>query len=156
MLVGISGYEDSDWEYQPDATHHNQYKGSTTPGQTSDRSTISYLCAQCHGQFHSPIDNLNEGGSSSPWLRHPTEYAMKNSGEYANYGGGSHTYLPATPLGSTDISSPVATITYSNDSIVTCVSCHRAHGSEYYKAMRWGYAESNTGGLCVNCHTSKD
>lgn len=157
MLVGIAGYEDSDWEYKPDSSHHNQYKGSSTPGQVTDRSTISYLCAQCHGQFHSPVTNLsNEAGGGSPWLRHPTEYSMKASGEYGQYGGDSHTYLPATPLASTSVNNVVATITFTNDSIVNCLSCHRAHGSAYYKSMRWNYAGLSGSGLCVNCHTSKD
>lgn len=153
MLVGIAGYEDSDWEYQPDSSHHNQYYGSTTPGQQSDPSTINYLCAQCHGQFHSPVTNLsNEVGGSSPWLRHPTEYSMKETGEYANYS----EYLPATPLASTEISAIVSTVTFVNDTIVSCISCHRAHGSPYYKSMRWDYAGDSSGGLCVNCHSSKN
>lgn len=159
MLVGISGYEDSDWEYQPDSSNHNQYRGSTTPGQTADQSTISYLCAQCHGQFHSPIENLSDiAGGGSPWLRHPTEYSMNDSGEYGNYGGVDNSYLPETPLASTKTHNVdvVSTISFSNDSIVTCISCHRAHGSPYYKSMRWDYAGDSSGGLCVNCHTSKN
>ena len=158
MLVGIAGYEDSDWEYRPDSSNHNQYRGSTTPGQTADQSTISYLCAQCHGQFHSPIENISnlvDGGS--PWLRHPTEYSMVNSGEYANYGGNDNSYQVATPLASSSTHNVdvVSTIGFTNDSIVTCISCHRAHGSPYYKLMRWDYAGDSSGGLCVNCHTSK-
>ena len=154
MLVGIAGYEDGDWEYRPTSTAHNQYKGIDSPGQITDTSTISYLCAECHGTFHQNV------GFSSPWLRHPVDYALSNTAlnsEYREYGGVGHNYLPATPLAAADISSVISTINFtSNDSIVTCLSCHRAHGSPYYKAMRWGYAESNDGGLCSNCHTSKD
>lgn len=150
MLVGIAGYEDPTWEYQPTSSKHNQYKGTITADQTD---TISYLCAQCHGQFHSS-DTV---GTGSPWLRHPTDYAMKSTGEYANYGGNNiNDYQPATPLASSNINTVVSKITFFNDSIVTCLSCHRAHGSPYYKAMRWDYAGSNTGGLCANCHTSKN
>lgn len=160
MLVGIAGYEDSDWEYLPTQTSHNQYRGSTTPGQTADTDTISYLCAQCHGQFHSPIDNLSDvSGGGSPWLRHPTEFSMNKSGEYASYGGlGTNSYQVATPLASSKIHNVdvVSTINFGEDSIVTCLSCHRAHGSPYYKSMRWDYAGDSTGGLCVNCHTSKN
>ncbi len=154
MLVGVAGFEDSDWEYRPNLTEHNQYKGIDSPGQMTDRSTMSYFCAECHGTFH----QSNE--ISSPWLRHPTDYALSNTAfdsEYRGYGGASHSYLPSTPLASSDINSVVSTINFtSSDSIVTCLSCHRAHGSPYYKALRWGYIESNDGGLCSNCHTTKD
>ena len=154
MLVGISGYEASNWEYRPTNTSHNQYKGIDSPGQTTDQSTISYLCAECHGTFH------QSNGNNSPWLRHPTDFALSNtapSSEYREYGGIGNNYLPATPLASSDINTVISTINFtSNDSIVTCISCHRAHGSPYYKAMRWGYIESNDGGLCSNCHTTKN
>ncbi len=154
MLVGISGLEANNWEYRPTATSHNQYKGIDSPGQTSDQSTISYFCAECHGTFH------QSSGSSSPWLRHPTDFALSNTdpaSEYREYGGIGNSYLPATPLASADINTVISTINFtSNDSIIACISCHRAHGSPYYKAMRWGYIESNDGGLCSNCHTSKN
>jgi len=145
MLVGIAGYEDSDWEYQPTSTAHNQYKGSDG---TIDNSTISYLCAQCHGVFH-------DGSNGSPWLRHPSDFSMSRAtgSEYSSY----TVYLPATPLASTEIPDSVTSdITSGSSDIVTCLSCHRAHGSPYYKSMRWGYAESSDGGLCINCHTSKN
>ena len=154
MLVGIAGFENSGWEFRPTATSHNQYKGLNSPGQITDTSTISYLCAECHGIFHQEV------GSGSPWLRHPTDYALSNTdlnSEYRGYGGSSHSYLPATPLASSDVSSIVTTINFtSSDSIINCLSCHRAHGSPYYKALRWGYIESSDGGLCSNCHTSKN
>lgn len=152
MLVGIAGYEDSDWEYLPTVTAHNQYRGSDG---TIDNSTISYLCAQCHGLFH---DGSNDG-NGSPWLRHPTDFSMSNTSvgsEYRSYGGVGNPYLPATPLASSDVTSVASTITFGSSDIVTCLSCHRAHGSPYYKSMRWGYAESSDGGLCNNCHTSKN
>ncbi len=154
MLVGISGFEASNWEYQPSATEHNQYKGIDSPGQTHDTSTISYFCAECHGTYH------QSSGTSSPWLRHPTDFAISNTAdtsEYWEYGGVGNSYLPATPLASSDVSAVISTINFtSSDSIINCLSCHRAHGSPYYKAMRWGYIESNDGGLCSNCHTSKN
>ena len=155
MLVGIAGYEDPDWEYQPTPTAHNQYKGVDGPGGT-DTSTISYLCAQCHGQFH------QNGQTSSPWLRHPTDYDMANSSraEYDAYNGGSGTdnvYSVIAPVASASIDSVLGTVTPAtadDDTLVTCISCHRAHGTPYYKLMRWDYA-GGTGGDCAICHTSK-
>ena len=154
FLVGIEGYEDADWEFRPTRTAHNQYKGLDTP-ETTDTSTISSLCARCHGAYHDGSGNV---GSASPWLRHPTDYDLGNadSSEYGAYGGAGNLYNPAVPVASESVSVIRESITFSNDAIVTCVSCHRAHGSKYYKAMRWDYAGSITGGLCSECHSSKD
>jgi len=158
FLVGIEGYEDPDWEFQPTAGAHNQYKGVDTPA-TIHTSTISSLCARCHGAYHDDSANV---GTGFPWLRHPTDYDMGNADadEYRNYGGsGVNDYVPAVPVASDDIADTgvVSKVAFNNNTaIVTCVSCHRAHGSPYYKAMRWDYAGSVTGGLCSECHSSKD
>jgi len=149
FLLGILGKEDTDWEFTVSSTDHNQYKGIHGGGVNS---TISYLCAECHGEFH-------DGSHNSPWLRHPTDYSMgqtASGSEYRSYGGSGNPYLPATPLASGTVTTVVENITFGSSDIVTCLSCHRAHGSPYYKSMRWGYAESNDGGLCNNCHTSKN
>jgi predicted CXXCH cytochrome family protein len=155
FLVGIEGYEDPEWEFQPDQGNHNQYKGLDSP-ETTNTSTISSLCARCHGAYH---DGGGQVGTGSPWFRHPTDYDMGNAdaAEYGNYGGsGVNAYVPAVPVASETITSVKTSVTFANDTIVTCVSCHRAHGSPYYKAMRWNYAGSATGGLCSECHSSKD
>lgn len=154
FLVGIEGYEDSNWEFRPTPRAHNQYKGLNNP-ETQHSNTISSLCARCHGAYHDGSGNV---GTGSPWLRHPTDYDMGNTGfssEYRNYGGAGNSYNPAVPLASENVSTVRENIAFSNDSIVTCVSCHRAHGSKYYKAMRWNYAGSVNGGLCIECHSSK-
>lgn len=156
FLLGVAGYEDAAWEFRPTATQHNQYKGVDNPG-TSATDTISSLCARCHGAYHNDASYL--GGSSSPWLRHPTDYDMGNTAAgspYRDYGGTNNTYQPAVPVGSSDISTVQETIDFNGDAIVTCLSCHRAHGSPHYKAMRWDYAGSVTGGLCTECHSNKD
>lgn len=150
MLVGLAGYEDPDWEYQPTTTAHNQYKGVSG---TTDNSTMSSLCARCHGQFHSGSE------FGSPWLRHPVDYDMgstSQSSEYRSYGGsGTNAYRPDTPVASVNVSQPVSVVSFAGDTIISCVSCHRAHGSPNYKMMRWNYAES-IGTGCAACHTSKD
>ena len=80
---GIHGIEDSDWEWTASdgTTDHNQYKGVNGNSSYGDKTTISYLCAECHGQFHSSI------GSASPWLRHPTDIVLPSdtSKEYYMY-----------------------------------------------------------------------
>jgi hypothetical protein len=165
FLVGIAGYEDSDWEYRPTTSAHNQYKGVDDPGQTSDKSTISYLCAQCHGAFHDGTGNI---GSASPWLRHPTDLDLGSAtgSEYANYNNGGTLYSLIAPVGRDTVpataQTSVTTSKPGNDTaIVTCISCHRAHGTPYDDLLRWNYTGiSAAGGAsdagCFICHTTKD
>jgi hypothetical protein len=150
MLIGVAGYEDSDWEYHSTVSAHNQYKGAT--GGT-DNSTISSLCARCHGNFHAA------SAPGSPWLRHPIDYDMGSTAansEYRAYGGVNiNAYRPDIPVASVNVGAPLTKVTFAGDTIVACVSCHRAHGSPYHKMMRWDYA-GGIGGGCTACHTSKD
>jgi hypothetical protein len=86
---------------------------------------------------------------------------MGNTGgstEYRDYpGDASHTYSVIAPVASTDVSSVVSSVTFADDTIVTCISCHRAHGTLYFKLMRWDYKNwpGGTNG-CNVCHTEKD
>ena len=148
MLVGIAGYEDPQWELNVDSSAHNQYKGADG---TRDDSTISSLCIRCHGEFH------NQGSSS--WIRHPVDYDMANTAadsEVRGYGGDTHQYQPAVPVASFNVSRPLSQVSMQGgEAIVTCLSCHRAHGSPYDKMMRFNYADS-LGDGCIVCHTSKD
>jgi len=175
FLKGVLGLEDSDWEYQPTATAHNQYKGVDRTAETeNDATTISSLCAQCHGDFHNGTGNIASSGFASPWVRHPTDFDMNNvkgdatNGytEYAYYNGGDpvngNTYSVEAPVASADVSAVKSTVlAAADDAIVTCVSCHRAHGSPYDDLLRWDYSTmdahagaSNRG--CFVCHTTKD
>ena len=144
FLDGILGTEDSDWEQDNTNTNHNEYKGWTN---FTTASTMSYFCAQCHENFHSDSGT----GTSSPWLRHPTDSVLKNSGEYASY----TTYSMTAPVARPDLGNLPSTpdIVRPGTDIVMCLSCHRAHGSPYYKMMRWNNKANMTG--CVVCHTSK-
>ncbi len=165
FLAGILGIEDSDWEYtaSDNSTDHNEYKGANGNASYADKTTISYLCAECHGYFHSQI-----GGSTHPWLRHPTDIALPGSGtEYYYYNGGTGTgnpYSVVAPVGEVDLSNGVQSTvnpgTGTND-IVLCISCHRAHGSENADLLRWDYSTctagstTSTGCGCFICHTQK-
>jgi hypothetical protein len=166
FLVGIKGYEDPDHEYKPTTSAHNQYKGVDSPGQIADTSTISYFCAECHGQFHNALTNLTSG-LGSPWLRHPTDLDLGSATgtEYAGYNDGNAAYNLSSPVGSADVSAVLPEVTTSkpgNDTaIVTCISCHRAHATPYADILRWNYGgisaaggDSNAG--CFVCHTTKD
>ncbi len=161
FLYGIRGIEDSDWEYTASPSDHNQYY-AVDGATSSDTETISYLCAECHGTFHASSGSSNVG-TASPWLRHPTDYDMNNvsSKEYGEYpGNGTGTYSLLAPVGSNNLAGGVRStvLTSTGDAIVTCISCHRAHGSPNSAILRWNYKAwpgAGTNG-CAVCHTSKD
>ena len=155
FLDGILGTEDDDWEQNDGNTTHNEYKGAV--GFT-DTSTISSVCGQCHGDFHSS----GGVGSNSPWLRHPTDIVLPStsSKEYQYYNGGAGgtaatAYSMLAPLARPDLANITDTSKINpGTDIVMCLSCHRAHGSPNYKMIRWNNKENMTG--CVVCHTSKN
>ncbi|MDL1969471.1 MAG: hypothetical protein LWW94_00580 [Candidatus Desulfofervidaceae bacterium] len=164
FLAGIHGIEDSDWEYSATdgTTDHNEYKGASSNQDYADKTTISYLCAECHGYFHSEI-----GGTSHPWLRHPTDIVLPAAGEYQYYngnttgGGSASDYSIVAPVGMATLSSRSTATPGTSDAIVLCISCHRAHGSEYPDLLRWDYSTMEAGGGagnvgCFICHTQKD
>lgn len=172
FLKGVLGLEDSGWEYQPTETNHNQYYGvdKTSDLTTSlDTGTISYLCAECHGNFHSGDDGLGAIDTpdtiGSPWIRHPTDFDMgsvASKPDYSGYGGGGHTYSVIAPVASEDVSTTISTV-YNNsgDAVVMCLSCHRAHGTPFDDLLRWDYdtcssASGNDVCGCFECHTTKD
>lgn len=145
FLTGIKGLEAADWEFVVNETDHNQYKG----GAGTD--TITELCAGCHGDFHL--------SGSSPFLRHPTDVDLPDVGsntEYEAY----ITYKPETPVASSDLSLGVLEDVTGSDTkrIVTCISCHRAHGTPWDALLRWDYKSWPGGGYdgCGGCHSTKN
>ena len=161
MLNGVEGKEwntagttAGKWEFKPTNSAHNQYKAiHRTSETTKDSTTISYLCGQCHGNFHSGTDNL---GNNSPWLRHPTDVQLPSGGEYSAY----TTYSVVAPVGSNTVTDVFETVNPgTTNCIVTCISCHRAHGTKYDKLMRWNYNSTILSTAlygCSKCHTSKN
>ena len=163
-----------------------------------DAKTISYLCAECHGNFHSGTDiiyNSTTIADANPWLRHPTDFSLQTTAadteyrDYANasgtlYATGTSAYNYIAPLASANVSAgddnnkkastttpPTGAISdpfaVADNDIVTCLSCHRAHGSAYADLLRWDYTDMQAGsggdGVnkfankgCFACHTTKD
>ncbi len=171
FLLGIKGREDSDYEYQPSSTAHNQYFGEArTSDATNLTTTMSYYCGTCHGVFHSEAsspsaDGLIGSGTttfSSAWYRHPVDIDLQaKGGEYANY----TTYNPIVPVATSDSSITLVTTTVqtAGNGLVTCISCHRAHGSPYADLLRWQYSDmivkttgAGQGKGCFVCHSTKD
>jgi len=153
-FYGVAGIEDGDWEYTVSSSDHNEYCGAVSSEDYSGAShSISRYCAACHWGFY--------GDSTGHWKRHPSDYALPDSGEYADY----TTYNPLAPIArpeSTLTSMTVAssTVTPGEDQ-VSCLSCHRPHGSPYPDMLRWDYENECKAGTadpdcgCFVCHTKK-
>ncbi|MBU0480104.1 MAG: hypothetical protein KKG47_03265 [Proteobacteria bacterium] len=164
----VRGIEDPDWEYET-ATDHNLYLRSD-PSLT-DPLSIGRFCAGCHGAFHAqgvidPIFGVVNGGDpntddiagNNPWLRHPSNVNIPNNGEYAAIIGS--TYNPTVPVAKPLAGNP-STVEAGDQ--VMCLSCHRAHASQYPDALRFPYntmtAHNGTGNVtdgCFYCHREKD
>ena len=165
---GVEGFEDPDWEQTKNDLKHNEYKGgvlTSSGGHGVDKSMSDY-CAGCHQKFH----DTSFVGTSSPWLRHPNNYALPDDPdkEYCLYntsnGSDIGFYNPQAPVARPDLSSystSSRTVTPGTDQVF-CLSCHRPHGTEYKDILRWNYDGMIAGGGgddgtgCFICHTTKD
>ncbi|RMF99846.1 MAG: hypothetical protein D6726_12305, partial [Nitrospirae bacterium] len=113
--------------------------------------TISGFCATCHGVFHS-LSGIG-GDTAPPFRRHPTDIVLPNTGEFTNY----TTYNLDAPVARTTVpSNSSSTVTPGTD-VVMCLSCHKAHATDYDDMLRWDYSAITTGGSggCLICHTGK-
>ena len=158
---GVKGYEYKDWEaghpnLAPGGTAHNEYiGGAAATGYGFSQSGgagngVTAFCTGCHGDF-----SHGGQGSSSPWEMHPSDAKIPNSGEYADaFGAG---YDPLVPVARTSLPSSDPSKVDIGTDLVQCLSCHRPHGSPYFKLMRWDYKNWPGGGdnKCTVCHTTK-
>jgi predicted CXXCH cytochrome family protein len=166
FLSGVKGGEDDDWEYSAASNDHNEYFGADVgarSGQTSQSSveTMSEFCASCHGIFH--MTGLSDGRgisptNASPWIRHPSDFMIPSSTPYSNY----VTYELTARVARTTLPDPASSDTQiGSNSIVFCLSCHKAHASRQPDMLRYSYSAMTTGGssssnkLCFACHTDK-
>ena len=163
-MVGI---EDPLWEQNADADDHNiYYKGTGSDVETPQ--SMGKFCSGCHAHYHSPgfpgdLWGIDNGGGSNPWLRHPADFAIPDSGEYKASNGGivGAAYDPTVPVGKS-LSGTDDTIVEVGDTVM-CLSCHRAHGSQYPDMLRWDYSlmltktvGAGAGKGCFTCHSAKD
>lgn len=112
-------------------------------------ATISELCAKCHGDFH----GTDDVGSSGAWIRHPSDVALPTGwtmgGVYAFDGDDAKN----NPFGYDNA------VYTANPTQVTCLSCHRAHGTANNDLLRWAYSTQSAGGGhdygCLGCHNKQ-
>jgi len=162
---GVSGMEDSDWQFTSSATDHNEYFGTTgnetmpTTGFFNLGHTTTAFCCGCHGNFHQ--QKIND-----VWVRHPADAIIQDALEYStafNAVAGVGVYDPQVPVARPDFTGwtiPSGDVTLGTD-MVMCLSCHKAHGSPYPDMLRWDYSEMIAGdntksGGCFSCHTQKN
>lgn len=164
--IGIKGIEDPDWEKAVTSSQHNVYSGTTlvypqTYG-APNLDTIGQMCAGCHGNFHDTMNSGQNGGGndvSGVWIRHPSDVLIPASGEYAAY----TEYNPLAPVAKVALEA-VSSVVVPGTDVVTCISCHRPHGSPYPDMLRWNYDSCVAGAGdtevvecgCFVCHTAKD
>lgn len=167
---GVVGIEDAEWEQNPSSSNHNAYQGTTNlynRAKTNDNYSIGEFCAGCHGDYHFAMNTGQPGGDlSGAWIRHPSDVVIPNSGEYATaFAGPDGDYNPLVPVAKSTAlvagDENFATVTINSD-VVTCISCHRPHGSPYPDMLRWDYSNDCDAGTasadcgCFYCHTAKD
>jgi predicted CXXCH cytochrome family protein len=173
FLGGIKGLENTDWNWNETAQNHNEYYGVNSPANRqydsgkiyTNRDTISFLCAECHGVLHT--DAANDFSGRTPWRRHPTDIALPGgTTEYADYNpDNGNQYSVEAPVAREAVPISSGSTVSPNSSgitgaIVMCLSCHRAHGSNQNDLLRWDYGnmaagDPNSGG-CFTCHTRKN
>jgi hypothetical protein len=175
FLLGVQGLEQP---YAPDRWQnvtpfiHNEYFDDPFPAQQyrlcstchfgspqatltsyikTPRNSISAFCETCHSQFHSSEQSM-------AFLRHPADFVIPNTGEYANY----RTYELTAPVARPTVYEQSSDIVNPGRDIVMCLTCHEAHASPYdgmlrfdYSKMVAGHAGSAAGTGCFACHTSK-
>ncbi len=181
FLLGVKGYEVSDWK-NSSPTHHNEYYGLKVPyddlnmnckchsGSVGSYSmipvppdgTIGEFCATCHPNFHNAKGTADWPNVASPWLRHPSDYALPNRGEYANYNNGTLIYSTTAPVARTTwpITEISSSVTPGEDAVM-CLSCHYAHAGPYPDMLKWDYSKCTSNSAspsecgCIICHSAK-
>ncbi len=165
FLYRVRGGENTSWLNIAN-NNHNEYRGAAYAVRSSQNytwgdgdcvTTISDLCGECHGMYH--LSGSGGIGTGSPWLRHPTDAVIPNTGEYNTIttAGG---YNEDTPVGRQTVPNAISQNVALNSDVVVCLSCHGAHGTPYQDLLKWNYINTS-GGMpqgtgCTYCHTGKD
>lgn len=178
FLLGVKGLENQTDKWQNKSeTSHNEYFGQPSPqrlgcnggdlschgagGIRPPSNTISEFCATCHGNFHTLETATSDGVGSgvSPFIRHPTDYTLPDTDEYASY----TAYSTEAPIARIVVPDTASATVMPGSDTVMCLSCHAAHATDYPDMLRWDYgnmvahnAGASAGTGCFVCHTTKD
>jgi len=149
----VQGVPADDYEKALNADPSNGDLHNTYSAETTDPS-ISELCAKCHSNFHGTPEDT---GGSSPFVRHPTDVTIPATWEIISDFTDQWTNRPQAwrdhPLGFTNLGAGGQTAANAR---VTCLSCHRAHGTANNDLLRWPYDSQDAGSGndygCLGCH----
>jgi hypothetical protein len=127
-------------------------------------NSMSGFCSTCHGEFHSTganaqIEGTGANGKSGAFLRHPSDFVIPNTSEYAAY----TSYEITAPVARPTLASSISGAVTPGTDMVMCLSCHEAHGTpndymlrfDYNKMIAGNTAAADLGKGCLACHTSK-
>ncbi|MBI4843215.1 MAG: hypothetical protein HY809_02680 [Nitrospirae bacterium] len=150
--TAVAGTKDSTYESGgATASKHNIYVSDAATG-------ISAFCNNCHDVFHgAATTDLTTNGL---WNRHPTDISIATylgaSGVTVDYVNNPFAFTAAY---ATTLSTTSATGYDATNGYVMCLSCHRAHASEYADLLRFNYASQSAGGGgttgCLGCHVNQ-
>ncbi|MCL5105630.1 MAG: hypothetical protein M1133_16165 [Armatimonadetes bacterium] len=127
------------------------------------QNNIGAWCADCHDQ----LAQNSIGSSPAHFKGHPTDVPISGTGTHTDIGNWSSSSGQGNTGFGIDVGDSTAGIprlrygspTASNTSggsgdTVTCLSCHKAHGSKYKYGMVWPYHQSGPDMLsgCQQCH----
>jgi hypothetical protein len=123
----------------PDATGLSVFFGTeSNTSHTAYRGGMSAWCGNCHGDFHDNNTQLIHASGQSMGGTIATAYGLYNgTGELP--GDPTLSYLAAVPFEDA-LNATGYTDGPSAASQVSCVTCHRAHGSSAPNAGRWDFS----------------
>ena len=173
FLMGTTGLESDNWAST--STDHNEYSGANnavfapgysgcdrchveshgmeTIGYVTNRSgTITNFCETCHSNFHSS----HEVGSTSGFLRHPSDFIIPDKPEFQ----GLTNWNETAPVARDGVPTAVSQTAGPGD-VVACLTCHVAHASPNPHMLRIDPSTSIAGGGsdstgCFVCHSYID
>jgi hypothetical protein len=159
--VGADDYEEELIKnVTPGTTGTSTYDHNVYSADADAEETISELCANCHGDFHGDDDTSVNDDGKSPFKRHPSDVSLPDDWELGtvalvsdNYDDRDRKY---NPLGFPDADE-------GGDPRATCLSCHRAHGTENLDILRFDYDKQLAGQEeasqvkygCLGCHNEQ-
>ncbi|MBI5441500.1 MAG: hypothetical protein HY900_09870 [Deltaproteobacteria bacterium] len=161
ISAGVSGGSCGDCHIEGNTTGGLSSRASFTSTMKVPGNDMSGFCATCHGVFHSAgTGDLN--GTSGAFLRHPSDWVIPNTSEYAGY----TSYDVSAPVARPAVATSASATVNPGTDMVMCLSCHAAHATQYDYMLRGDYTAMTAGGyanvaaakaagFCQACHTVK-
>lgn len=149
--TGLAVYEQSNIGYPAPTTG------------TGDWREVTYFCLDCHHTFSGYLYTREDGIENGHPIKHPVTDTLRGAWEPIDKYTGSTDpehwvngigngfeidRLPFMVSGATNYDE--SKIVAPNNEVF-CLTCHKAHGSDYESAMRWDYRRDSNSG-CQQCH----